>query len=181
MDITIANSLKAVRLLRFRASRSEPRVKNDLAIEVFTVTIGENRYISNFRSVRGSQASRRIGLVALGTKELIHFPSNLRIEFIEVAFRRSGLAGVRFLCTGNHKSFWVGQSERHDIVRGVLRVPQNSDKYNIIVGVDVCSSRLLLFMLHPANEIQAFKIVFLSFVEKCDTFLATRDNTGETN
>lgn len=123
------------RLSQFCVSRFEPQVENGQPIEVSTVSVGEKFYISSFRRV-SSQTSGQLG--SHGEKKLIHIPNHLRIESIEVAFRRSGLAGIRFLCTGNYKSPWVGQIEGHGLGRSVLQVPQNFNKYNLVVGVDVC-------------------------------------------
>ncbi|KAK2768311.1 hypothetical protein FQN54_000164 [Arachnomyces sp. PD_36] len=142
-----------------------PEIPDGHVVKISTVTLGGRYYVSGFGCVslhKPQQIDSRVGFFQPEGEEVIQIPCHLQIEYIEVAFCASGLTGIRFLCSENHKSRWVGQNQGPGIAYGVLQLGHNANSYNLVVGLD------------------GYKIVSLSSMKTHDSILNARnEHCGE--
>lgn len=119
--------------------------ENITQFKVSTVCIGDQCYISGIRysCLEGCSSlvnfPCELGLRAPSREIHINIPPRATLKSVEVAFRASGLVGIRFVFAGHGygSSKWVGQCEGQDIAHGILQLPKGKREYYFVAGLDV--------------------------------------------
>jgi hypothetical protein len=108
-------------------------------IGISIVDIGTRCYISGMKCQFSHDPGAGMSCVGflVANVESIHIPPGAIIQTVEVAFRTTGLVGIRVCFSGHESSKWIGQNEGKDVARGSLKIPENSETFYMVVGLDV--------------------------------------------
>lgn len=107
-------------------------------VSVSTVHMLGCHFISGIRYHAKEILQSKAGYVVERHEHSLTLPPGRRLKNIEVAFRISGLVGIRFLFADDSLSQWLGHNGGKGTARGILRIPDEWDVGNWIFGLDVC-------------------------------------------
>lgn len=108
-------------------------------IGVSTVQIGARSFISGinlFLSGECNVVDRLVGYHTPAFEKWIKVPSSSNVEALCVAFCSEGLTGIKLIFTDSDSSGWVGDKNGPGIAQGILSIPERSNWYCLLAGLD---------------------------------------------